>query len=58
MIPTLFSLKVIAGSSLRNPGAAAAKASSMAHTQAAAGKKIRVLVCGPSNTAVDEVGDT
>ena len=46
-------LQVIAGASLRNP--AAATCSSTSHAPPTSAKKIRVLVCAPSNTAVDEV---
>ena len=54
--------QVIAGASLRNPASAIPSSSSFAastntaNTAMALSKKIRVLVCGPSNTAVDEVG--
>ena len=50
---------MIAGASLRNPGSSASAAppasTSFAASLSLAAKKIRVLVCGPSNTAVDEV---
>ena len=54
---------MIAGSSLRNPTSSgtAAPIASSSHAASSSSsaniniKKIRVLVCGPSNTAVDEV---
>jgi AAA domain len=46
-------MQVIAGASLRNP--LAATSSSTNFNASVATKKIRILVCAPSNTAVDEV---